>query len=160
MDGLLQIDELVNWPDMPLISEQCRILVNQIQNPDLDYQFSLLFEGQGAMPVPPWGSVYLDQEKLLMGESQKRYRQFLHHNGLTLNSGINEPEDQFGLMLMAFAILVEKKQLIAAKQLITEHLLIWCPTYLDRLKQNEISLFYQALAVITEQYLQMVLTSI
>ncbi|MCX8650923.1 molecular chaperone [Gilliamella sp. B2776] len=160
IDGLLHIDNLANWSDYKLINEQCQILANQIQTPDLDFQFSVLFEGQGNMPVPPWGSVYLDQEKLLMGESQERYRQFLQQNGLTLNSGMNEPEDQFGLMLMAFAILVEKKQFVVAKQLMTDHLLLWSSTYLNHLKQNEISLFYQALAVITEQYLQMLLTSI
>ena len=160
IDGLLHIDELASWTDDKLIYEQCQILADQIQNPDLDFQFSLLFEGQGNMPVPPWGSVYLDQEKLLMGESQERYRQFLQQNGLILNSGMNEPEDQFGLMLMAFALLAEKKQLVAAKQLITDHLSIWSSTYLNRLKHNEISFFYQALAVITEQYLQILLTNI
>ena len=76
------------------------------------------------------------------------------------NSGMNEPEDQFGLMLMAFALLAEKKQLGAAKQLITDHLSIWSSTYLNCLKHNEISFFYQALAVITEQYLQILLTNI
>ena len=160
IDGLLHIDELASWTDDKLIYEQCQILADQIQNPALDFQFSLLFEGQGNMPVPPWGSVYLDQEKLLMGESQERYRQFLQQNGLTLNSGMNEPEDQFGLMLMAFALLAEKKQLSVAKQLITDHLSIWSSTYLNRLKHNEISFFYQALAVIAEQYLQILLNNI
>ena len=160
IDGLLHIDELASWTDDKLIYEQCQILADQIQNPDLDFQFSLLFEGQGNMPVPPWGSVYLDQEKLLMGESQERYRQFLQQNGLTLNSGMNEPEDQFGLMLMAFALLAEKKQLSAAKQLIIDHLSIWSSIYLNRLKHNEISFFYQALAVIAEQYLQILLNNI
>ena len=160
IDGLLHIDELASWTDDKLIYEQCQILADQIQNPDLDFQFSLLFEGQGNMPVPPWGSVYLDQEKLLMGESQERYRQFLQQNGLTLNSGMNEPEDQFGLMLMAFALLAEKKQLAAAKQLIIDHLSIWSSIYLNRLKHNEISFFYQALAVIAEQYLQILLNNI
>ena len=160
IDGLLHIDELASWTDDKLINKQCQILADQIQNPDLDFQFSLLFEGQGSMPAPPWGSVYLDQEKLLMGESQERYRQFLQQNGLTLNSGMNEPEDQFGLMLMAFALLAEKKQLAAAKQLITDHLSIWSSIYLNRLKHNEISFFYQALAVIAEQYLQILLNNI
>ena len=154
LEGLLQVDKLTNWSNQPLMTEQCQILKNQIAHPEIEYQFSLLFEGQGSMIAPPWGSVYLDQDKLLMGESQERYRAFLQQQGLILNTGMNEPEDQFGLMLMAYAILLEKHQFQAAKQLLTEHLLTWAPAYLDSLKQNQISPFYQALAIIAEHYLQ------
>jgi putative dimethyl sulfoxide reductase chaperone len=155
IDGLLQVDLLAKWPNQPLITQQCQILKTQINHPEIEYQFSLLFEGQGTMIAPPWGSVYLGQEKSLMGESQERYREFLKQQGLMLNTGINEPEDQFGLMLMAYAILLEKSHFEAAKQLLTDHLLSWASSYLDCLKQNQISLFYQALAIIAEQYLQM-----
>ena len=147
IDGLLLLDQLANWPNQQLVTEQCQILSTQIQHPEIEYQFSLLFEGQGIMSAPPWGSVYLDQE---------RYREFLQQQGLTLDTGMNEPEDQFGLMLMAYAILLEKQQLAAAQQLMTEYFLSWAPMYLDCLKQNQISLFYRALAIIAEQYLQMV----
>ncbi|SCC31633.1 chaperone TorD involved in molybdoenzyme TorA maturation [Gilliamella bombicola] len=156
IDILFQLEHIVDWQNAVLIGEQCQIIATQINNPELNYQFSLLFKGQGAMSAPPWGSVYLDQEQLLMGESQERYRQFLQQQGLTLNTGINEPEDQFGLMLMAYAILQEKNNPKAAKQLMDEHLLIWSSAYLKKLKQNEISPFYRALAVIVEQYLLMI----
>lgn len=156
INPLLHIDKLIDWQNPSLISQQCQTLMTEISNTDLDYQFSLLFEGQGDMPAPPWGSVYLDQEKLLMGESQERYRQFLQQHGITLNTGMNEPEDQFGLMLMAFAMLLDKNQPQAAWQLINQHLMIWSSNYLAKLKNNGISQFYQALAVIVEQYLQMI----
>lgn len=152
-EALLHIDQLADWQNPELISQQCQILATQISHVDLDYQFSLLFEGQGKMPAPPWGSVYLDQEKLLMGESQERYRQFLQQHGLTLNTGMNEPEDQFGLMLIAYAILLEKQKTQAANQLIDEHLTPWSSAYLDQLKHNQVSQFYRALAVVAEQYL-------
>lgn len=155
LEALLHIDQLADWQNPELISQQCQILARQISHVDLDYQFSLLFEGQGKMPAPPWGSVYLDQEKLLMGESQERYRQFLQQHGLTLNTGMNEPEDQFGLMLMAYAILLEKQKTQAADQLIDEHLMTWSSAYLDQLKNNQVSPFYRALAVVAEQYLFM-----
>lgn len=158
INPLLHIDKLIDWQNPSLISQQCQTLMTEISNTDLDYQFSLLFEGQGDMPAPPWGSVYLDQEQLLMGESQERYRQFLQQHGITLNTGMNEPEDQFGLMLMAFALLLEKNQISIAKQLINEHLLTWSSNYLECLKNNDISQFYQSLAVIAQQYLLMLST--
>lgn len=154
--ALLHLDQFPEWQNPSLINKQCGILTDEINNnPELDYQYSVLFEGQGTMPIPPWGSVYLDKEHLLMGESQERYRQFLKQHGIKLNTGMNEPEDQFGLMLLALAMLLDKNKTDAAKQLITDHLLTWSSIYLDRLKQNNISRFYQALAVIAEQYLQM-----
>ncbi|OCG21517.1 hypothetical protein A9G22_05710 [Gilliamella sp. App2-1] len=155
MQALLHIDQLVNWPDPIFIGEQCNILANHVEDPDLEYQFSLLFEGQGTMPAPPWGSFYLDKEHLLLGESQECYRRFLQQHGLRLNTGMNEPEDQFGLMLMAYAMLLENNNYTAAKQLIDEHLMKWSSAYLKGLKQNKISAFYRALAVIVEHYLQM-----
>lgn len=155
IEALLQIDQLANWQNPKLICQQCQRLAAELSHQDLDYQFSLLFEGQGEMLAPPWGSVYLDQEKLLMGESQERYREFLQQQGLMLSTGMNEPEDQFGLMLMAFALLLEKNQPQTAKQLLNEHLFTWSTYYLNQLKHNQISPFYAALAVIAEQYLEM-----
>jgi putative dimethyl sulfoxide reductase chaperone len=155
IQALLHINHLVKWPDPAFIDKQCNILTNHMDDPELNYQFSLLFEGQGTMPAPPWGSFYLDKEHLLLSESQAYYRKFLQQHGLTLNTGINEPEDQFGLMLMAYAILLENNNAVVAKQLINEHLMIWSSSYLKKLKQNRVSPFYQALAEIVDQYLQM-----
>lgn len=156
--ALLHIDQLAEWQNSSFISEQCQILAEEITNPELDYQYSVLFEGQGAMLMPPWGSVYLDEEHLLMGKSQERYRQFLHQHGLILNTGMNEPEDQFGLMLMAFAILLENDKLEAAQHLISDHLLTWSELYLARLKHNDVSRFYRTLAIIAEHYLMLLPT--
>ncbi|OCF94743.1 TorD/DmsD family molecular chaperone [Gilliamella sp. wkB308] len=155
IEALLHIDQLANWQNPELIHQQCQKLKVELTHQDLDYHFSLLFEGQGEMLAPPWGSVYLDQEKLLMGESQERYRAFLQQQGVMLSTGMNEPEDQFGLMLMAFALLLEKNQPQTANQLLNEHLFTWSTYYLNQLKQNQISPFYAALAVIAEQYLEM-----
>ncbi|MDF7670933.1 molecular chaperone [Orbaceae bacterium ESL0721] len=154
--ALLQIDQLANWQNRSLITAQCQTLAKEIGNPELSYHFSLLFEGQGGMSAPPWGSVYLDREKLLMGESTERYRLFLRENGLKLDTGINEPEDQFGLMLMAFALLLEQNQIAAAKSLIDHHLRIWSNSYLTQFIANEVSPFYRALGVIAEAFLTLI----
>lgn len=154
-EALLHLDLLTKWGDAKLIGEQCQILTNEIDNPELNYQFSVLFEGQGVMEAPPWGSVYLDKEHLLMGESQEYYRQFLQQHGIQLNTGLNEPEDQFGLMLMAYALLLEKNKINEANKLMSEHLMTWAFDYLERLIHNSVSQFYQALATITKVYLNL-----
>jgi len=151
--ALNDIEALFEWHKPEDIINQRDIMIKNITDPELDYQYSVLFEGQGTMPAPPWGSVYLDKENLLMGESAERYRLFLTQNNIVIQTGINEPEDQFGLMLMALALLIESAQFTAAKTLLSDHIMIWAPRYLSLLSQNEISPFYRALAAIAQSYL-------
>lgn len=151
--SLNDIESLFCWHNPQLIAKQRTILVEHIADEQLPYQYSILFEGQGFMPAPPWGSVYLDKENLLMGESTRRYREFLQHYNIVIQTGINEPEDQFGLMMMALALLIESEQFAAVSTLISEHLMPWAPSYLSLLKVYSDSPFYQALGIIAEQYL-------
>ncbi|WP_392564042.1 Tat proofreading chaperone DmsD [Orbus wheelerorum] len=151
--ALNEIESLFSWRDFQQVINQRNIMIDNLTDTELAYQYSVLFEGQGTMTAPPWGSVYLDKENLLMGESVARYRQFLAENNIVIQTGINEPEDQFGLMLMALALLIEAEQFTAAKTLLSEHIMIWAPRYLALLSENEISPFYRALAAIAESYL-------
>ncbi|RKS87582.1 TorA maturation chaperone TorD [Orbus hercynius] len=156
--ALEQIDSLFAWSNLATIDLLCKRLKDNVNDPELGYQYSVLFEGQGFMPAPPWGSVYLDKENLLMGESTLRYRQFLHQHHIAIQTGMNEPEDQFGLMLMALALLIEGEQIAAAKTLISDHIMTWAPRYLELLSQTDISPFYQALAIIANEYLSHLVT--
>lgn len=108
--------------------------------------FTELFEGVGDMKTPPWGSVYLDRERVLFGESTLEYRQFLSDQGVDLNTGIREPEDQFGLMLLAYAFLLESGNVKAADKLMTSHLLPWGMVYLSLLNKVSHNQFYSELA--------------
>ncbi len=120
----------------------------------LEHDFSLLFEGIGSMPVPPWGSVYLDKERVLFGESNTQYRRFLQQHDMALSSGQREPEDQFGLMLLACAYLLEQDKTQAACELIGEHLMPWGVTYLEQLTQKAPNSFYQLLGRDVLQWLK------
>lgn len=125
---LPQIAELFPWSNPAKIARYCQQMPS-IQPEQLEYDFSILFEGQGEMPAPPWGSVYLDKENILMGDSTLQYREFLSTFGLVNQSTIREPEDQFGLMLLAWVHLIEQQPVTklpsgeAALVLLTEHLL-------------------------------------
>lgn len=112
----------------------------------LDADFTELFEGIGEMTAPPWGSVYLDREKVLFGESTVAYRQFLLNNNIELNTGVREPEDQFGLMLLAYAYLLENNNIPASVTLLESHLLPWSSIYLHLLNKTSKNCFYSNLA--------------
>lgn len=154
---LESIPELFDWQDKSTVAELCR----SIQLPDNDeliYQHSVLFEGQGEMAAPPWGSVYLDKDNLVMSDSTIDYRQFLAQNQLFFTSDIKEPEDQFGLMLLALSQLLEQGKSDAAVELLEQHLLPWGFRYLELLADSGVSDVYSKLAQITKLFLQQLQT--
>lgn len=153
---LPQIAEIFPWPDLAEMTQYCQ-QIPAIAPEKLEYDFSILFEGQGEMPAPPWGSVYLDKENSLMAASTLHYREFLSGLGLTSQSAIREPEDQFGLMLLAWVHLIEQQQCAAAIVLLTDHLLPWAYRYLELVKSAQVEHpVYPLLAEITECYLKTV----
>ncbi|MDG3088442.1 molecular chaperone TorD family protein [Vibrio hannami] len=126
----------------------------------LNHDFSELFEGVGDMPVPPWGSVYLDKERVLFGESTIAYRRFLEQNEVALDTGLREPEDHFGLMLLAFAFLLEKNNQEAGVMLMEKHFLPWGFVYLELLNNKSNNLYYKNLTNNVNEWLQKLVNDI
>ena len=120
---------------------------------DLAMDFQQLFEGCEVMPAPPWGSVYLDKEQVIFGETTVAYRRFLADKEMSLDTGMREPEDQFGLMLMAMSKLAEAEDNEAIKALLSVHLLPWAPRYLELMQKNANTQSYQLLGAMAEQWL-------
>ncbi|HAT1616994.1 TPA: molecular chaperone [Raoultella ornithinolytica] len=147
------LSELWPWREQSKISQLCASWP-LADDESLTWQFSVLFEGQGEMPAPPWGSVYLEKDNLLMGETTAKYRAFLQSQGIVFDYRQSEPEDQFGLMLLAFSTLLEADNQPAANRLLEEHLLPWGYRYLELLQHNMVSPFYAQLAAVATCWLQ------
>lgn len=120
---------------------------------DLAMDFQQLFEGCEVMPAPPWGSVYLDREQVIFGETTVDYRRFLANKEMSLDTGMREPEDQFGLMLMAMSKLAETNDSEAIKVMLSVHLLPWAPRYLELMQSNAKTQSYQLLGAMAQQWL-------
>ncbi|MCQ1060571.1 Tat proofreading chaperone DmsD [Photobacterium sp. DNB23_23_1] len=120
---------------------------------DLAMDFQQLFEGCEVMPAPPWGSVYLDREQVIFGETTVDYRHFLAEKAMSLDTGMREPEDQFGLMLMAMSKLAETNDNESIKVLLSVHLLPWAPRYLELMQKNAKTQSYQLLGAMAQQWL-------
>ncbi|MDD1822994.1 molecular chaperone TorD family protein [Photobacterium sp. ZSDE20] len=129
-----------------VLSEGCLLALQNEQEDALAAEFSRLFEGVGDMPAPPWGSVYLDKDRVVFGASTVEYRQFLELNQIELDTGLREPEDQFGLMLFAHAYLLENNNINSASELLECHLLPWSSVYLDKLNTASDLSFYKKLS--------------
>lgn len=61
---------------------------------------SACLSGHGPCQPPPWGSVWLDKESVLFGDSTLALRQWMRENGIALEADGNEPEDHFGTVLL------------------------------------------------------------
>ncbi len=77
---------------------------------DLEVGYTDLFINRlGGAPVPPYGSVYLDPEAALMGESSQKVHAAYREEGLSLDGG-GEPPDFLATELEFLYFLVEREE--------------------------------------------------
>lgn len=129
------------WQTPP---ETVAALLRQNTKADLPRQYQRLFIGPQDLPAPPWGSVYLDKEAVIFGDSLLALRDFLRRNAISVAAPEGEPEDHIGLMLMLCAYLAENRPELLAEFLQT-HLLSWAPRQLSLLEAVVDCPFYAAL---------------
>ena len=135
--------------DWPLSQEELSPVLETLQTPSdepLRDAWQRLFIGPYALPAPPWGSVWLDRESVLFGESTLELRQWMRDNAIAFEVQQNEPEDHFGTLLLLAAWLSEIGRDDARDRLLAQHLLPWSPRFLTVLEQEAHHPFYQALA--------------
>ncbi|EPJ9673351.1 TPA: Tat proofreading chaperone DmsD [Citrobacter freundii] len=132
----------------PLAAETLAPLATDFKrasNESLSEAFQRLFVGPYALPSPPWGSVWLDRENVLFGESTLALRQWMRDNGIHVEAAQNEPEDHFGSLLLMAAWLAESGRHSECEQLLAWHLFPWSSRFLDLFIENADHPFYQAL---------------
>ncbi|WP_409308996.1 Tat proofreading chaperone DmsD [Pectobacterium sp. B1J-3] len=127
-------------------------LIAQGLQPDYDENLMVtwqqLFIGPDALAAPPWGSVYLDRENVLFGDSTLALRQWLYQRGIEPQFEQQEPEDHIGLMLMLVAWSAEN-QPDWVSDILADHLLPWAMRYLELLEHSTTHPFYIGLAKLT-----------
>lgn len=114
--------------------------------------YQRLFVGPYALPAPPWGSVYLDKESVVFGDSTLALRQWMRENGIEPHLTQAEPEDHIGLLLMMSAWLAENSPALL-NEFLTMHLLAWSGRYLELLRQKADHPFYVGVALLAESTL-------
>ncbi|OED40376.1 hypothetical protein ACH42_16540 [Endozoicomonas sp. (ex Bugula neritina AB1)] len=151
---LPSIPDLFPWSEMQLVTNLCQSFAEVDINAGLAYTYATLFERQGDLPAPPWGSVYLDKENMLFSDSTEAYCRFLEKYELELNTAAKDPEDQFGLMILTLGVLMESENDEATIELLAIHLLPWAYRYLELVGEADKSHFYAPLATLAEQFLR------
>lgn len=134
--------------DWPLSSDALQPIAETFRAPSdepLTDAWQRLFIGPYALPAPPWGSVWLDRESVLFGDSTLALRQWMRENAIAFEMQQNEPEDHFGTLLMLAAWLAENERDAERDQLLAWHLLPWSQRFLEVFIDNAGHPFYVAL---------------
>lgn len=96
---------------------------------------------------PPWGSVYLDRENCLFGESSAALADFCQAHDIEFASEQHEPPDHFGLVCAIGAILFESGREALVPDFLAVHMLPWSVRFLERFTEATTqSPFYRAAA--------------
>jgi len=129
----------------------------------LDY--SRLFLGPFEILAKPYGSVYLDGEKIVMGDSTMQALELYRKGGFDVAEDFLEMPDHIAvelefLYLLSFRIGKdsddeERARLIALKQkFLEEHLGRWVGTLSEAIGKGAQTDFYKQLANLTEQFVR------
>lgn len=125
-----------------------------IDNEDLMWEFRRLFIGPDTKPAPPWGSVYMDKDKVCFGSSCMGFRDWLKRVGVSVEKkNSDEPEDHLGTMLELMAWLSANRPELLEEYL-QEHLLTWSSHFLEQLERASEHPFFRGLAGLTRVSLE------
>jgi TorA maturation chaperone TorD len=134
----------------------------------LKVDFSKLFVGPYQLLATPYGSVYLDGERRIMGDStldvQRRYRAA----GLDTAQNFKDAPDHIAAELEFMYYLIFKEVeafsnsdaetaigfLQNQKSFLKDHLLAWVPEFFANIIEHAATLFYQYLAKASETFLK------
>ncbi|ALB64758.1 twin-argninine leader-binding protein DmsD [Cronobacter condimenti 1330] len=137
------------WPyacDAAIIDGFC---APPVPDETLAQAWQRLFIGPHALPAPPWGSVWLDRESVLFGDSTLALQHWLRDNAITFETPLQEPADHIGLLLLLAAWLAEQSKTRELEELLAWHLLPFAPRFLEVFCAQAQHPFYGALGELT-----------
>jgi len=150
------------------VSRMKRSIKNKRDRETQMIDFTRLFLGPFSLAAPPYGSVYLEGDRKLMGNSTADVSRRYQEDGLKLSAEFKDMPDHITAELeyMYFLIFKETEAFDASdyveaqkfiekqKAFITDHLSIWIPKFNRAIGDNAITDFYKNLAVVTRLLVQ------
>ncbi|POP47143.1 Tat proofreading chaperone DmsD [Superficieibacter electus] len=150
VEAFVSGDWVEQWPLPSQAVQPLAVTFATHSDEPLARAFQRLFVGPWALPAPPWGSVWMDRESVLFGDSTLALRQWMRENSIAFESQQNEPEDHFGTLLLLAAWLSENGRHTECEQLLAWHLLPWATRFLTLLTEHAEHPFYRALGELAQ----------
>ena len=149
IDQLAVLDSLGEWPfgsedDRALAYDLIARGLSAEYRPTLKQEYTRLFIGSSKFQAPPWGSVYLDHDSVVFGDSTVELRRWLKANGVDVLYAEKEPPDQIGRALLLLVYLVEERPDLVSAYL-DDHLLPWAPRFFELFVGDASHPFYEGL---------------
>lgn len=134
----------------------------------LAVEHARLFIGPFQLVAPPYGSVYLDDAKTVMGDSTARVAAFYHNCGLQLADDFHELPDHFAVELefMSFLAFKQRETEVSGdigeaarivslqKEFLGTFLLPWLEPFTSAIINDGEAPFYQAVAHCTAAFIK------
>lgn len=127
---------------------------------DIEVDYTGLFVGPFLVPAPPYGSVYLEEGRQLMGDSTIDARRHYLGLGLDLSVDFKEPPDHICAELEFMQVLIRQgvealeaadAQLLAVSmghqcRFLEKHLGAWAPAFADKVIEHARTDYYRRVA--------------
>lgn len=121
--------------------------------------FNQLFLTPGCKFTPPWGSVYCNRNNEIFDEFTMEVCNYYKRNGLSLDTGTNEPEDHIGLMFAFVFYLFSQAEHNKEKfyKIINDftknYILTWSERFLTLMEKNVATEYYRCVATLAKYLL-------
>jgi TorA maturation chaperone TorD len=113
---------------------------------DARSDYMKLLVGVGKVLAPPWGSVYLNTDRLLFTEDTLKVRQFYERYGMKSVKKYKEPDDHIGLELEFLSYLSERGENAAALEFAKEFVMTWISRWNADIQKYAGTGYYRGLA--------------
>jgi len=155
-------------PAVDLVQNMRKEFKSGVRLEALRVDFSKLFVGPYQLLAAPYGSVYLDGDRKIMGDSTLDVKNSYREAGLDTAKNFKNPPDHITaeLEFMYYLIFKEIEALSNSetetvvgliqkqKSFLDDHLMAWVPEFADNIIEHAETLFYQNLAKATETFLK------
>lgn len=130
-------------------------------------EYMRLFVGPDKLPAPPWESVYRGEDAVLFQKTTLEVRECYRAFGLLPEAYLHVADDSLALELAFLTTLAERamqalsaqdepslsQTLEGSAHFLREHLLLWIPKFLERLKKAPSDYLYPHMCVILHAFL-------
>lgn len=152
LDALCQMDIAQDWPfgeDAARVSVAALLdsVPCEEERARLKREYARLFVGPGHLEAPLWGSVYMDRDQVMYGNTWLELREWMRAHGVQATYAENDPEDNFArLLLLASQLVQERPELLC--EFLGCHVLPWSGHFLDILERHAEMPWYRGIAAL------------
>lgn len=150
-------------------AETMKAALSQYTETALLREYSKLFIGPFKLLAPPYGSVYLDPERKLMGNSTIDVLKWYQRAGVSFDRRQRDLPDHIAVEFEFMSYLIWRERLEASQAFdgevilrrlqeqhafLEQHLKAWVPAFAQAIKNGTDNLFYRSLADCTTTFIE------